>query len=1539
MPGYDRFSRATRNGFIDYSIVAPPPSKRFKRFGGVTTIVREPQVDLRQREEWRNWNELTIKVRNVALADANTYAIWQAFSLEGNVSFVEIFVNRNGLKDGNALVRFSPPPYKAFWGGARGKYLMQGSQSRYYVEVELLSRGRRGGQVQSPVKRGVWYDPVLRVVAARLHFGIMIEPTSMMPLHVIESDSSRLVKSILLEVDLLRHRMKASFHVEFFGGIQRGPYDRVNRYMLQIPFASLEKIQRMEIPGTDNFALVISLKSPPQFYRKREETQAGHTDEGLRWSEFDTWYRQTDVVYNPHGLRTKEVALHKDASVIDIGRWTTYLFEFAGSTIPRAQYDTMKQALQDFNIEIETIDPLNKEVARPADLWSLIDPPISQNASADLQSLQHITLPFEVRYQLEVCISHELLNEYNITAPFINKLAVISSQDPAKARDILEWVDKEGQRIYDPMSLFQNEKAMSASFKTEIPHYCAYSRKATITPSTIYFSSPTVETTNRVLRHYSRENQDGRFLRVQFTDEREEGRINACAEKSRNDELFTRVFRTLYNGIQVGDRHYQFLAFGNSQFRENGAYFFCPTDHLTCNDIRQWMGNFSSIKVVAKYAARLGQCFSTTRAINGLSKPDLVRIPDIEIKDENDKVKHTFTDGVGKISPFLAQMIAAELGVRSNVAPSAFQFRLGGAKGILVVWPDAKEREVHLRPSQQKFPAVYNGLEIIRCARFSTATLNRQTITILSSLGVTDDVFIRMLTEQLANYQSAMSNDELAITLLLRYIDENSMTINIATMIRNGFMAERDPFVLSLLHLWRSWSIKLLKEKAKIIVENGAFLLGCVDETNTLKGYKTPSVAPGEPNIEEELPEIFIQVPDKEDQNKYNVIEGICLVGRNPSLHPGDLRVVRAVDVKALYHLRDVVVFPQNGERDIPSMCSGGDLDGDDYFVIWDKDLLPREWNCTPMSYNAPTPKNLHRPVEITDLMKFFVRFMKNDSLPTIAHAHLALTDFLDNSVKDVKCLELAELHSKAVDYVKTGEPAQMPKRLIPPKWPHFMEKKHKPKEAQYHSTKILGQLYDKVEMVNFVPQYAEPFDKRILRAYALDDALLKTVRQVKSQYDTAMKRLMAQQEIKTEFEIWSTFVLSRPRVGSDYKIQEEIGRMSEGLKEQFRTVCRERAGGKTFDVLGPFVAGMYKVTKEEMDMALAECRQTRMVGGVEKPKRKMEPGQMPLMSFPWLFEKELGRIATGIEVFDDPQDSGLAPLNLNDGKRKRQGGAAGSLDIEDFIQQEDGVIIHRGEELDLFRHDDSDEFGAGSEDSIHSDHDDHDLVMGDNGEVVLATEFRLNRNAISTQELSGTGVEEVVPITQMDGFIDPRDAGQFEATSLQSSYYDDWHRSSSTESPVIVESQSSPISVPSFEQDSPQESPRNAEPDAREIEKDFIHLNLKESSLEKLAPTMNSGTALSKEIGRGFGEQAVEVKSMDFSVLKDDRKPCDKDETEEEVVELKFKQSPLEKLTRMVGTDVDLSRGDIEAEDAHEGEEEVVDLDTTESSVERLVV
>ena len=36
---------------------------------------------------------------------------------------------------------------------------------------------------------------------------------------------------------------------------------------------------------------------------------------------------------------------------------------------------------------------------------------------------------------------------------------------------------------------------------------------------------------------------------------------------------------------------------------------------MSCANIRKWMGNFKDIRNPAKYAARLGQCFSATRAM------------------------------------------------------------------------------------------------------------------------------------------------------------------------------------------------------------------------------------------------------------------------------------------------------------------------------------------------------------------------------------------------------------------------------------------------------------------------------------------------------------------------------------------------------------------------------------------------------------------------------------------------------------------------------------------------------------------------------------------------------------------------------------------------------------------------------------------------------------------------------------------------------------------------------------------------------------
>ena len=466
--------------------------------------------------------------------------------------------------------------------------------------------------------------------------------------------------------------------------------------------------------------------------------------------------------------------------------------------------------------------------------------------------------------------------------------------------------------------------------------------------------------------------------------------------------MYFRIKRVLKNGITIGDRKYEFLAFGNSQFREHGAYFFAPLDYLRAEDIRAWMGDLKEIDVPAKYAARQGQCFSTTRAING-TKVNIVEIMDV-VRGEC-----TFTDGVGKISKFLATIVASELGVThsSGDPPSVFQFRLGGCKGVLAMSPDINQRDIHIRKSQYKFPAVHEGLEIIRWSQFSTANLNRQLILVLSALGVPEEIFTRKLKQQLLDLEQAMFDEELALRLLQKEVDPNQATLVLAGMITDGFHRLQEPFMLSLLRLWRAWSIKYLKEKARIVIHEGALLLGCTDETQALKGHFDDIHSKGEissSNGDKKcLPEVFVQL-SRGPGDKPLVIEGEMLLARNPSLHPGDVRLVLGVDVPALRHLKDVVVFPQTGDRDLPGMCSGGDLDGDDFIVIWDKDLIPSEWNHEPMNYESPKPVRVERQVTTDDIVDFFVNYLRNDSLSLIALAHIAFADSKDEGVKDEKC-------------------------------------------------------------------------------------------------------------------------------------------------------------------------------------------------------------------------------------------------------------------------------------------------------------------------------------------------------------------------------------------------------------------------------------------------------------------------------------------------------------------------------------------------------
>ena len=68
----------------------------------------------------------------------------------------------------------------------------------------------------------------------------------------------------------------------------------------------------------------------------------------------------------------------------------------------------------------------------------------------------------------------------------------------------------------------------------------------------------------------------------------------------------------LADGITVGGRHFEFLAFSTSQLKEHSTWFFAPLPDFSTDRVREWMGSFDDVKCAAKYANRMGLCFSST---------------------------------------------------------------------------------------------------------------------------------------------------------------------------------------------------------------------------------------------------------------------------------------------------------------------------------------------------------------------------------------------------------------------------------------------------------------------------------------------------------------------------------------------------------------------------------------------------------------------------------------------------------------------------------------------------------------------------------------------------------------------------------------------------------------------------------------------------------------------------------------------------------------------------------------------------------------
>lgn len=93
-----------------------------------------------------------------------------------------------------------------------------------------------------------------------------------------------------------------------------------------------------------------------------------------------------------------------------------------------------------------------------------------------------------------------------------------------------------------------------------------------------------------------------------------------------------------------------------------------------------------------------------------------MNIPDVE------RNGYCFTEGNGLISQGLAKIVAEKLSLCSMISqifPSAYQIRMAGCKGLLVIDPQSNLDQfyVKIRPSMNKFECDYSTLDICETSR------------------------------------------------------------------------------------------------------------------------------------------------------------------------------------------------------------------------------------------------------------------------------------------------------------------------------------------------------------------------------------------------------------------------------------------------------------------------------------------------------------------------------------------------------------------------------------------------------------------------------------------------------------------------------------------------------------------------------------------------------------------------------------------------------------------------------------------------------
>ncbi|CAI2309643.1 unnamed protein product [Caenorhabditis sp. 36 PRJEB53466] len=755
-------------------------------------------------------------------------------------------------------------------------------------------------------------------------------------------------------------------------------------------------------------------------------------------------------------------------------------------------------------------------------------------------------------------------------------------------------------------------------------------RKVIFTPTRVIYTVPEMIMGNRVLRMYD---PDGtRILRITFRDDNNQKMREGTTETL----LDLTANKYLSDGVVVANKPFGFLGCSNSQMRDNGAYFMLKyTDEEMKSRLakgksmegyqgkidrtRKSLGKFDMVESIPKRMARFGQCFTQSRRSGvGMLKHKYTRVMDYEGGKNASGEKYTFSDGVGLMSADFAQKVSLSMNLGKAV-PSCFQFRLHGRKGVIAIEPGLddmrkwaerwslnerykvddrkKENEFDFncgfRRSQYKFVAPASDGDEVEIVKYSApvpVALNKPFINILDQVAemqslechrrVTGRVeeLMDMQIEQFAKQMNEERYCRNKLKEFPRRIDIDRLETTF------GFSLASEPFFRSLIKASIKFSItkQIRKEQIPIPKELGRSMLGVVDETGQLQ-YGQIFVQCTE--------NINIKLPSKTAARR--VITGTVLLTKNPCIVAGDVRIFEAVDIPELHHMCDVVVFPQHGPRPHPDEMAGSDLDGDEYSVIWDQQLL-LDKNEKPFDFTAEKLDGKYDNKKARELeQEFYVKYLKLDSVGSISNSHLHLSD--QYGINSRVCMDLAKKNCQAVDFTKSGVPPlplemkwrtdEETKEIIPPEKADRIPDFHGETNAlpNYISPRLAGKLFREFKAIDDVIKASEERDEQM--DVVIDETIttpgyerfLDSAKEDLANYNGNLRAIMEAYGIKTEGEIISGCIIEmRNRISekdqddmsfynTNQMIETRVTNLISRYREQFflefggfRTTCDE---------------------------------------------------------------------------------------------------------------------------------------------------------------------------------------------------------------------------------------------------------------------------------------------------------------------------------------------------------------------------------------------